>query len=109
MENNNQKDLKEEKKWFKAKRYGWGWRPCSWQGWIIMIAYTLVLLSSAVQLDAKSHSVSDTLINFAIVFIPVTLLLIVICYVKGDRPYWRWGEDKGTDLNKEDNVDKEQK
>ena len=22
-----------QKLWFKAKLYGWGWYPCSWEGW----------------------------------------------------------------------------
>ena len=30
--------------WFVArKRFGWGWRPNTWQGWIVMGAYVAAL------------------------------------------------------------------
>ena len=25
--------------WFGPKRYGWGWSPRSWQGWVVTIAF----------------------------------------------------------------------
>jgi hypothetical protein len=24
--------------WFGPKRIGWGWRPVTWQGWLITVA-----------------------------------------------------------------------
>jgi hypothetical protein len=37
---NNDTDTKNY--WFRAQRYGWGWGlPLTWQGWIIVIAYTV--------------------------------------------------------------------
>jgi hypothetical protein len=27
------------KLWFKAKNYGWGWYPITWQGWLITGLY----------------------------------------------------------------------
>ena len=38
---NNDTDTKNY--WFRAQRYGWGWGlPLTWQGWIIVIAYTVI-------------------------------------------------------------------
>jgi hypothetical protein len=32
--------------WFRAQRYGWGWGlPLTWQGWIIVIAYTVMIIA----------------------------------------------------------------
>ena len=28
--------------WFGPKRFGWGWTPVSWQGWVVTIAFSLV-------------------------------------------------------------------
>ncbi len=79
------------KLWFKAKNYGYGWYPCSWQGWIIIAVYVLLLLFVFRIIDVNSHSVSDTLIGIIIPFLVLTLLLIAICYKTGEKARWRWG------------------
>ena len=28
----------ENKFWFKRKKYGWGWRPASYEGWAVTLA-----------------------------------------------------------------------
>ena len=30
--------------WFKPKRFGWGLTPVSWQGWIYVLIWILLLL-----------------------------------------------------------------
>jgi len=65
------------KVWFKAKRYGYGWYPSSWQGLLITITFLLLVLSSFFFIDKNSHSVSDTLINF----IPLTIILALILFL----------------------------
>lgn len=84
-------------KWFKAKRYGLGWVPASPEGWIVLFVYLALAIFFFRKVDATSHSNSDTLIGFALPFIVLTIILIIICYLKGDKPYWRWGDQNGTD------------
>jgi len=79
------------KPWFKAKSYGWGWYPASWEGWLVMVLYIAVVVSLLVVMGAASHSVGDTLITFALPFIGLTSLLISISYFTGEMPGWRWG------------------
>lgn len=81
-----------KKLWFRAKRYGWGWTPTSWEGWLIMIVYILFLMHTFRTTDAIQHSGSDTLISFAPRFIIATVILLVICYSKGEKPGWQWGK-----------------
>lgn len=81
-----------KKLWFRAKRYGWGWQPVTWQGWAILLGYLVIMISTASRIDARSHSGSDTLIGFAIPFIALTAALIWICYRTGEKPSWRWGD-----------------
>lgn len=83
-----------KKIWFKAKEYGWGWYPSTWQGWVILSGYIGVVVWDFIRIDSKSHSVSDTLINFIPETIFLTLVLIAACYVFGEKPGWRWGEKK---------------
>lgn len=82
------------KYWFKAKNYGWGWYPASWQGWSILLFYLYLVVSNFRQVDAQSHSVSDTMISILPEFFILTILLIIICHATGEKPEWRWGEKK---------------
>lgn len=82
----------ENKKWFKAKLYGWGWQPISWQGWVITLLYAVAILQPALQANKIAYSGSDFLIMFSIPFIVNTIFLLIICYAKGEKPRWHWGK-----------------
>ena len=86
MENNK------ENLWFKAKKYGWGWYPSKWQGWVVLALYTIATILHFINIDKFSHSASDTLVNFLVPFIINTTFLLIICYATGEKPKWRWGE-----------------
>ena len=77
--------------WFKAKRYGYGWYPATWQGWPVTLAAVAIIVVNAVFVDRHSHSVSDTLIGSAVPTIVVVALLILTCILTGEKPRWRWG------------------
>lgn len=81
----------ESKLWFKRKSFGWGWTPVSWQGWAVLALYFLGLIKFFRESDLTSHSGSDFLINFAVPFTMLTIFLIIICYIKGEKPKWQWG------------------
>ncbi len=78
--------------WFKAKKYGWGWYPATWEGWLVMGIYIAALVWQFKDIDQSSHSASDTLIGFVIPFVISTVALFLVCYLKGEKPKWRWGE-----------------
>ncbi len=76
------------KYWFPAKRYGWGWGlPTTWQGWVVMIVWTLVVAAVTPLLRPSEHPARLAL--FVGVMVAV---LVAICYAKGEPPRWRWGE-----------------
>lgn len=78
------------KYWFPAKRYGWGWGvPATWQGWVVFIAY-LVLLAGG-SLILKGNPASTALyVGYVLV---ISALLTAICWWKGEPPRWRWGDE----------------
>ncbi len=78
--------------WFRAKRYGYGWYPSSWQGWAVLVMYLFAVTWDFLALDGQSHSVSDTLIGFFPHFYILTVFLIIICEAKGEKAKWRWGK-----------------
>ncbi len=78
-----------QKLWFKAKTYGWGWTPCTWEGWLVILASTLIIIFYSVQLDKNSKEIPY------IFFFKIAIIvsaLIFICYKKGEKPGWRWGK-----------------
>jgi hypothetical protein len=65
--------------WFRAKRSGLGWGlPCSWQGWVFFLAWLSGLLVAAIVLMPGRP------FAFTLVLSGMTLILVVICYVKGE-------------------------
>ena len=82
------------KVWFKAKDYGWGWYPATWQGWLILFVFIALIVLNFLRIDTQSHSVSDTLINAIPETVALILLLIFICWKTGEKPSWRWGGKK---------------
>ena len=83
--------MKEKTLWFRAKKFGWGWTPVAWQGWVSTFVYVLLLFLEFRKADTGSHSGSDTLINFALPFALITLLFLFLAWGTGERPQWRWG------------------
>ncbi len=83
--------MKKDKLWFKAKMYGWGWQPITWQGWAVVVLYVTAIWINARNINFYTHSTSDTLVNIAIPFVINTIFLLIICYCKGEKPRWRWG------------------
>ncbi len=77
--------------WFKAKRYGWGWYPATWQGWLVLTAFIGLIVADAYRIDARSHSVSYTLALWLPDVILLVLVLLVVCWFTGEKPRWRWG------------------
>jgi hypothetical protein len=78
--------------WFKNKSYGWGWYPATWEGWLVLFVYVVILVWRFTEIDRRSHSVSDTLINFVPFVGILTVALILICYKTGEKPGWHWGD-----------------
>jgi hypothetical protein len=77
------------KYWFPAKRYGWGWGlPSSWQGWVVLAGYFGLL-----GVDALLFRPDRELQLFLAVVTFLTVLLVVVCWLKGEPPRWRAGKD----------------
>ena len=72
--------------WFPAKRYGWGWGPpVTWQGWAVLLGWILFLVGGLLLLTPEHP------IGIVVFMVLMCALMFGICYVKGERPRWRWG------------------
>ena len=77
--------------WFPAKRYGFGWGfPTAWQGRVVLGLYVVLIAAAALLFDASAQP-----LRFAACASALTLVLLGICWSKGEPPRWRWG--RGTD------------
>lgn len=74
--------------WFKRKLYGWGWTPAKPQGWFVVLVYAAFIIWTAVHLESGEVTTQGFLLPFVI----ATLILILTCYKKGEKPKWQWGE-----------------
>lgn len=76
--------------WFKAKLYGWGWTPVTWQGWLIIAAYVFAVLGFTLTIDTNSPP-REVFFTFLIPVTLLTVVLIRVCYRTGEKPHWMWG------------------
>ena len=74
--------------WFKRRRYGLGWYPVTYQGWLAIAFYVTVVLVLTFTVDSSQ---ALPVVGFA------TLLLVGLCYAKGPKPRWRWGKSSSDD------------
>jgi uncharacterized membrane protein len=79
--------------WFKAKLYGWGWTPVTWQGWLVTLIYAALIILFGLTLD-ESSSDREALFTFVLPVILLTITFFRIAYKKGEKPSWRWGGKK---------------
>ena len=78
-----------ENKWFKARSFGWGWQPCSWQGWAVTLVFFVIILVMAFLME--NYMTEDQTV-FALLF-PLaicTAAFIRIAHATGEKPEWRW-------------------
>lgn len=79
------------KLWFKAKTFGYGWYPVSWEGWVTLLIYLVVVVGLGVMLDRSPQANSDLVLFFSSIA-AATIILILICVKKGEAARWRWGK-----------------
>lgn len=81
-------DENEQKFWFPAKRYGWGWGLANcWQGLVVQIGYVALLVAGGKILLPGQRT------QFWGLVLASTVVLIAIHWFKGEKPLaWRWGK-----------------
>ena len=88
----------ENKLWFRAKRYGWGWYPVTWQGWVTVLVFVTLAVWDGLDLSSATSSAGlphgqptgAMLFWFFAKLAVLVVALIFICYKKGEEPHWRW-------------------
>ncbi len=80
-----------KKLWFKRRLFGWGWCPCSWQGWVVTLGYVVLVAFFAFTIDENSSD-KEVVFTFLLPLVFLTLTLLRIAYKTGEKPRWQWGK-----------------
>lgn len=70
----------DKRAWFGRKRFGWGYGPRSWQGWLTVLIYALLMM--ALPAYAGPH-LGDQ--GIRIVWIGLTIAFVVVFFWKLER------------------------
>ncbi len=73
-----------QKLWFRRRSYGWGWFPITIEGWTVTIIAVLFIII------ASNFLKENTIIGMTLIII-IIIALIIIGFVKGEKPKWQWG------------------
>ena len=75
--------------WFVAKTYGWGWGlPTCWQGWLVYGIAAVLLVAGVFIFPPVTHMMLFQAYTWSVV-----LILVAVCWIKGEPPSWRWGKE----------------
>jgi hypothetical protein len=80
--------------WFRAKWFGWGWTPATWQGWLVIIVYIGIVTTPGILMADRIETGEEFSKLFLPLLIVSTAVLLWICYLKGEKPRWSWGPPK---------------
>jgi hypothetical protein len=64
--------------WFGPKRIGWGWRPVSWEGWLMTALCAAVVIAANIAFRGTPMTLY--------VSIAAVAALFVVCLLTGTRP-----------------------
>lgn len=88
--------------WFKRRRYGLGWVPVTWQGWLTIIVFIAIALGAAFGLPTKpAQPTGGQLLRFFVILAADLAAFLAITFTKGPRPRWRWGKTDRDDPDKD--------
>lgn len=71
--------------WFVNRDYGYGWRPANIYGWLTVGLYVALVLVALSQIEVRI-----TVVGFLLIVFILTIILIIISYIKGTQLEWRW-------------------
>lgn len=84
--------MQKNKLWFKAKTYGYGWTPSSWEGWMVLAVYLAFTIWRATTIAPEMEKNQSFSWQFMLEILLPTAVLIWICVKKGEKARWRWGK-----------------
>ena len=76
--------------WFKNKRYGWGWAPATWQGWLILALWLTIVIVWVININDNASSLINSLLSSVLPVLIMVIIFVMISYGRGERPKLQW-------------------
>jgi uncharacterized membrane-anchored protein len=84
---------KQNKYWFKRRRYGYGWMPVTWQGFLTVIIYISIAVAIAFLLEFVPESAIVQVMALYIIGLVILFnSLLKTVHQHGPKAKWRWGK-----------------
>ena len=74
------------KYWFKPKKYGWGFMPISWEGWVSTLILVVIIYAIAIY--------TEIVVAVILVGILAVVFSIFATKVTRGKVKWRWGSEE---------------
>jgi hypothetical protein len=88
--------------WFKRRRYGWGWVPVKWQGWLVLLGFIGIVFAAALRLPLKpAQPTAGRLARYFGIFFVTLFIFLIISSRHGPPPRWRWGKKDSDNANED--------
>ena len=81
---------KKGKLWFRNKFYGWGWRPASWEGWLVTLLYAAFVMGVSLKMSLDMSYGFGDWARWLMAMAGSTALLAIVAMERGEEPEWRW-------------------
>jgi len=81
--------------WFRARSYGWGWRPASIEGWLVLALFFVGVAIDVAIFAYRLHGGVDqrsAMTGFLVWIGILAAALIAVGGMTGERPRWHWGD-----------------
>lgn len=81
-------DVEKKKHWFRAKRFGYGWYPYTWQAWLIILGYIAAIIFFGLRIENLAEDKLLEQFFYPVIFL--TIVLVYISWKKGEKASFRW-------------------
>jgi len=84
-------DARNERYWFKPRRYGWGARPITWEGWLFVVVLFGVLIGGCIYVRDNYNNITVYLLWLALM--AITGFAAILFTKRKTNAAWRfrWG------------------
>lgn len=73
-----------QKPWFKLTKWGKGWMPIRWQGWVLFLLFFALNIYNYIRIFS-TQSTTDATVTFVWQTILFIGLFSIICYFKSEK------------------------
>lgn len=80
--------------WFKPKTFGYGATPSTWEGWLTLAIYVVVLSACVVAIAAHRGSLPALVFSLVVIVLATGVMTLVSMRKTEGVWRWRWGPRK---------------